>query len=391
VNPHDLPEPDATGAAHSRAVVEAVAARIERDGPLPLDRYLELVLYAPGLGYYAAGATKLGAAGDFVTAPELGDVFARCLRVPVAEALRALDGGDVLELGAGSGRMASDLLAGLAQLDALPARYRILEVSADLAERQRACIANDHPDLIDRVEWLTHAPEAPFRGVIVGNEVVDALPARRYRKVEEGTWCETRVGLADGALTWVEAAPETEAAAWLAGLEDELDHALPVGCHVERQAQLGAWARSVTGALERGRILLIDYGHPRATHYAPGRSDGTLVCHYRHRAHGDPFWYPGLNDVSVHVEFTALAEAFDAAGLEVDGLTTQAQFLIGCGLGSVVGEATEDITQERVSVVQQVRHLADPGEMGERFLVLTAHRDLPGPGPGFQRNRLDWL
>jgi SAM-dependent MidA family methyltransferase len=387
-----LPDPAPEARTISDQLRERIVAEIERDGPISFERYMELALYQPGLGYYSAGAEKFGAGGDFVTAPELGDVFARCLAVPVADTLSQLGGaGELLELGAGSGQLACDLMLALDEKGVLPQRYRILELSADLRQRQQAAVVAQIPQFLDRFQWLEQAPDEPFDGVILGNEVVDALPARRFIK-RQPVWCELRVGLQADQLVFVEAsAREEHRDSWMR-LERELTGQLAEGYISEFQPQLAAWVKSVSAKLIKGRVLLIDYGYPRREYYHPDRTEGTLLCHYRHHVHHDPFWYPGLNDLSVNVEFTALAEALADAGFEVDGLTSQVQFLIGCGLGQVVGEATEAVTQERINLVHQVQLLTQPAEMGERMLVLTGARGVDGPAPGFTvENRLDRL
>lgn len=371
-----LPPPSPDTLAHSERLLALIRREIEAAGGwLDFARYMDLALYAPGLGYYSAGARKFGAAGDFVTAPELSPLFARCLARQCAQVL-VETGGDILELGAGSGMMAADLLAELAALDTLPDRYRILDLSAELRHRQRETLAARVPELLDRVEWLDRLPLG-LRGVIVGNEVVDALPIVRVEIIERGlrplgvVW---RSGLAPALGP---ADPSLDD--WLAALENRLDWSLPVGYVTEFNPRLGGWVQGLADALERGLLLLIDYGYPRREYYHPERATGTLLCHYRHRVHDEPFLHPGLQDITASVDFSALADAGLDAGLALAGYTTQSWFLFGCGLEQLVARAETSDTRERLLLARQVRRLTLPGEMGDRFQVMgfTRHLDLP--------------
>lgn len=374
---------------HSDRLLVLIRREIETaDGWLGFERYMDLALYAPGMGYYSAGARKFGAAGDFVTAPELSPLFARCLARQCAQVLAAT-GGDILELGAGTGVMAADLLTELAALDALPPRYRILDLSAELRRRQHDTLAARVPGLLDRIEWLERLPEG-LRGVILGNEVVDALPVARLEITECGprplgvVWHDglaPAFGQADPALT-----------DWLADLEKQLGWSLPIGYVTEFNPRLGDWLQGLADALERGLMLLIDYGYPRREYYHPERAAGTLLCHYRHRVHDDPFRYPGLQDITASVDFSALADAGMDAGLTLAGYTTQTWFLFGCGLERIVAQAETTDTRERLLLARQLRRLTLPGEMGERFQVMGFTRDLELPLCGFvlrdERQRL---
>ena len=360
-------------AAHGAQVEARLRAEIARAGGwIGFARYMELALYAPGLGYYSAGASKLGAAGDFVTAPELAPLFGRCLAVQCGEVLGTLGGGDLLELGAGSGAMAATLLAELARRDALPRRYRILDVSADLRERQHATIAAAVPGLADRVEWLDRPP-GDFTGVIVANEVLDALPVERF-VVRGGEVASLGVAVREGRLAWCEGPASERLVQAVRHIERGTGAAWPEGYVSEVNLALGPWFGAIGVALARGVMLFVDYGLPRREYYSPERSEGTLLCHFRHRFHEDPFARPGLQDITAWVDFTAVAEAGLAAGLDLAGYTTQAHFLLGSGLDGFLAEAAGLGVVPRAQLSRQAMLLTLPGEMGERFKVVALSR-----------------
>jgi SAM-dependent MidA family methyltransferase len=376
--PLSLPEPDADALAHSERLRKAIVDEVRASGgAIPFSRYMELALYAPGLGYYSAGATKFGAAGDFVTAPELGPLFARSVASAIARVLAECgERGEVLELGGGSGAFAADALLALAARDALPARYRILEPSADLRQRQQAHLRERlGPALLTRVEWLDGLPEATWCGVLFANEVLDALPTTRFCVGTEEL-LEESVGVdADDALIRLDRPADMLLLQAVKRIERALGQPLPIGYRSELLVQLPWWLQAVGGSLQQGLMLFLDYGYPRAEFYLPQRSDGTLVCHYRHRAHGEPLWYPGLSDITAFVDFTAVAEAGLGAGFELAGFSSQAGFLLGCGLLDQLAEVQasgDAVTAARA--VEQVRRLLMPGEMGERFKAIGLQR-----------------
>jgi SAM-dependent MidA family methyltransferase len=373
-----LPEPSAEARAHSAAVTAHLRAEIAAAGGwIDFARYMALVLYAPGLGYYSAGTRKFGAAGDFVTAPELTPLFAQALAAPVAAVLAETDG-DILELGAGSGRLAVDLLAALAEGDALPQRYRILEISPELQARQRERIAAEAPDWLDRVEWLERLP-AQFTGVAIGNEVLDAVPVHRVRWTAAGLF-ERGVAVEGDAFVWHDRP-------LAAGPLYEVARALPVtGEDYLSEISLAGpgLVRSLGAALQHGALLFIDYGFPRAEFYHPQRGAGTLMSHYRHHAFDDPFFLPGLTDLTAHVDFTAIADAALDAGLDVLGYTGQAQFLLNAGLLDRLARlGPGSAAYLRASAA--VNLLLSPAEMGELIKVIACGRGLRGGLPGFQR------
>ena len=378
--PLDLVPLSADEAAHEVRVVEAVhAALAAAGGWLSFAAYMDLVLYAPGLGYYAAGAHKLGAGGDFVTAPELSPVFARCLATQCAQVLAGLGGGEILEIGAGSGALAADVLQALAGSAALPVRYRILETSPDLRARQAARLAALPDGLAGRVEWLDAVPPTPFEGVILANEVLDALPVERVRVLAEGV---EELGVAATAAGFALVA--RPASHELTRAVAELGVALPAGYVSEACLRLGAWLESVTAPLARGAALFIDYGFARRAYYAPDRDGGTFACFHRHRRHEDPFVNVGLQDLTAWVDFTRVAEAALACGLEIGGYTTQANFLLGTGFERHLGayRATLDAQSEPL-VARRAMQLVLPPGMGERFKAVALVRDYDGPLAGF--------
>jgi SAM-dependent MidA family methyltransferase len=370
-----LPGPSQDARRHSDRLCAAIRGEIDRAGGwIGFARFMELALYAPGQGYYVAGAAKLGGEGDFVTSPEISPVFARALAQQIAELLE-LSGGDVLELGAGSGILAADLLLELRSLGRLPRRYQILEVSPQLARRQQSTIAQRMPELACRMEWLTALPEN-FEGVVFANEVLDALPVHLVVWLEDGIY-ERGVGWNE-AFVWLERPLPPGAlrdAAEATGVEaqyiSEISLAVP------------ALVRTLSEALRRGALLLIDYGFGRREYYHPQRTRGTLMCHYRHRAHDDPFFLPGLQDLTAHVDFTAVAEAGIGGGLKLLGYTTQAQFLINCGIAQLLDRYPPDAAASRFALTAGVQKLLSPAEMGEVFKVIALGRGIEAPLTGF--------
>ncbi|MFW5452228.1 class I SAM-dependent methyltransferase [Thioalkalivibrio sulfidiphilus] len=378
-----LPEPDEAARQASEALTARLRDEIEAAGGfLPFRRYMELALYAPGLGYYAAGSHKLGAGGDFTTAPETSPLFARCLARQVAQVLEELGGGQVLEFGAGTGALAVEMLRALAALDRLPEQYLILELSPDLRERQQAAVADLPEALAARVCWLDALPPRGFRGVMLGNEVLDAMPVEVFTWTGESV-LQRGVAWEGGRFVWAERPAEPGLGAAVQRLQAETGSAWPPGYTSEYSPGLAPWVASLAEVLAAGLILLIDYGYPRAEYYSPERSRGTLMGYYRHRALDDPFFLPGLADLTAHVDFTAVAEAGVGAGLDVLGYTTQAWFLIGAGLDQVFQESASDDPREQLALAGQVRQLTLPGEMGERFQVIGLGRGIEGPLVGF--------
>lgn len=326
-------------------------------GWISFARYMQLALHEPGLGYYASGARKFGAAGDFVTAPELGSLFGRTLARQLVEI-----GGPVLELGAGSGALAETLLR---QADF---EYRILETSAELRQRQQRRLGA-------RVEWLERLPER-IRGVVIANEVADAMPVQAVAWRAQGI-LERGVGLAERGLAW----RERPATGELLREAQKIDVPVPYESEIGLAAR--AWMGTLCERLDHGVLIVTDYGFPRHEYYHPQRSSGTLMCHHRHRAHADPLLHPGEEDITAHVDFSALAEAALAAGAEMLGYATQAQFLVNCGITEVLGEANAANALHYAPIAAEAQRLLSPAEMGELFKVLAVGRGVKQPLTGF--------
>lgn len=380
--PIGLPEPDTAATAHSGELVAIISDEIHvAGGSIGFDRFMQLALYHPHYGYYRTGATKIGAGGDFVTAPSVSPLFSQCLARQCAALLAALSAKEILEFGAGNGVMAADLLATLEGLGELPQRYYILELSAHLRQSQRETLRARAPHLFARVHWLDSLAEVRLSGVVLANEVLDAMPVRCFKVGAKGM-LERRVGVGpSGRLEWVDAPADAYLQTRLDQISRGLAHALPVGYCSEINVQHAAWIRSLAQQLQQAVVLIIDYGYPRREYYHPERQCGTLLCHYRHRAHDNPFFYPGLQDISANVDFSAIAEAADAAGLATLGYTSQAQFLLANGLDQLYAEARD--TPQRLRYAQHIKRLTLPAEMGERFQVMALGKAYPHALRGF--------
>ena len=377
MRPDRLPVPQSDALDASGALVDLIRREIAAHGDwIGFARYMELALYAPGLGYYAGGAAKLGAAGDFVTAPQLGPLFARTLACQVAEILASLpaDARCVLEFGAGSGALAADLLDALEARGSAPVQYLILEPSPELRARQRERLGA-------RVRWIDRLPET-FSGVALANEVLDAMPVHALAWTPAGI-LERGVAINDGALAWTDrpAAGAVLEAARSIGIE------LPPSGRYESELGLVAmaWMRSLVERLQAGAILAIDYGFTQREYYHPQRSMGTLMCHYRHRAHGDVFLHPGLQDLTAHLDFSALAQAAADGGLETLGYATQAGFLVNCGITDELARADPGDAKRYAPLAAQAQQLLSPAEMGELFKVLAVGKAVATPLCGFAR------
>ncbi len=373
-----LPTPSAEALAHSEKLVALIRAEIGANaGWISFARYMELALYAPGLGYYTAGARKLGREGDFTTAPEMTPLYGQTLARQVAELL-ASGFDQILEIGAGSGALAASLLLELERLQRLPRDYYILEVSPDLRERERDLLAQKVPHLLERVTWLNRLPTL-YQGLIIANEVLDAMPVHILRAGAAGAAGveEAGVTLQDAGFAWAwrPAAAELRAAA--AALR------LPQGYQSEIQLVACAFVRTLAQSMARGVILLVDYGFPAHEYYHAERSEGTLMCHYRHRAHADPFFLPGLQDITSHIDFSAVARAGAEAGLELLGYTGQAQFLINCGITDIMLRTPPENTAAYLPQAAAAQQLLSPAEMGELFKVIAFGKDYAAPLVGF--------
>jgi SAM-dependent MidA family methyltransferase len=368
-----MPAPDPEAFAHSQRVRTLVIERIAAcNGFMSFADYMDAVLYTPGLGYYSSGTRKFGATGDFVTAPELGPVFASCLARLAGAALRQLGGGAIIEVGGGSGALAADLL--LALRDAPPDRYLLLEVSGELRERQRLTLEARVPDQLHRVSWLDALPAEPLAGVLLANEVLDALPVERFR-IRDGAPRQMGVGLAGGNLRWAERPAPAALVTAVATLETALGHSLPEGYTTEIGLRHTAWLQSLLGVLGEGLALFLDYGGTRREIYHGDRRDGTLVGYYRHRQLADPFFLPGLLDLTAWVDFSSAAEGAKRSGFDVAVYATQAHMLLASGVLEDTRQGAGAADPVHWHEVQQIRRLLLPGEMGERFKLLALTRD----------------
>jgi SAM-dependent MidA family methyltransferase len=377
----DIPPPSPGALELSAELTRVIRAEMRSAGGwLDFSRYMELALYAPGLGYYSAGSTKLGPSGDFVTAPELSSLLARALARTLRAELGGIAAPVILELGAGSGALAAQILDALADLRPT---YLILEPSADLRERQARSLAR----FAGRVSWLDRLPARPNAHAVVANEVLDALPVWRFAKWSERIVPLGAVEQGDG-FAWGDGPERDELTAAVGALERAVGAPLPDGYESEIALQLPAWLASVAAVIDVGCMLLVDYGLVRREYYHPQRSSGTLICHYRHRAHADPFLYPGLQDLSAWVDFSACADAARAAGLDVAGFTTQAQFL----LATLAAEPpTAGVDAAALRERSALKTLLLPGEMGERFKVLLLRKGSASNGTLPGRDLRGWL
>jgi len=382
-----LPKPSDSALQHSQAVKKTIQNEIKAAGGwISFANYMQLALYAPSLGYYSSGSSKLGSAGDFVTAPEISSLFGRTLAQQAMQTLKQTEQADILEFGAGSGKLALDLLLELEKLGCLPRNYFILEVSAELRQRQQALFKNNAPHLIPLLHWLDQLP-TKFNGLMLANEVLDAMPVHLVvwlgnQLLERGVtykndtfiWKERR--LHNGALF--------EAAAGLSAQvnvnKDRNNRYIS-----EINLAIPSFISSMANILQHGLILLIDYGFGCKEYYHPQRNQGTLMCHYRHHAHDDPFYLPGLQDITSHVDFSAAMEAAENTDLELLGYTTQAHFLINCGITEILAQTPAELVGEYLPLSNQLQKLVSPAEMGELFKVIAFGKNICQPLVGFTR------
>jgi len=373
-----LPQPDPHSAAHSAQCASYIRERIlDAGGSISFAEFMHYALYAPGLGYYSAGARKFGADGDFVTAPEISTMFGNVLARQCAGIVRHIGDASLLEFGAGSGKLAVDLLRALSRHDALPREYRIVEVSADLRERQQSLLRDEVPEFVDRIVWLDRMPDN-HRGVIIANEVLDALPVERFLRKNDGVR-QLRVTIEGDEFVFVdEPAPDVLVKA-VDAIEQDIGATLPENYISEVSLSAPAWVRDMAATLEQGIALLFDYGISRREYYARDRNEGWLRCHFRHRVHSDPLILPGVQDLTAWVDFTAVASAAVDAGLEVAGYVSQSQFLLGGGLDQELRDIAGLPLKSQLEMSGQIKMLTLPGEMGENVKCIGLVRDtIPG-------------
>lgn len=379
-----LPPPGPDALAHSEQLRQLILQDIAvQDGWIPFSRFMELALYAPGLGYYTAGARKFGSEGDFVTAPEISPLFGRVVARQAAEVM-SLSAPVITELGAGSGRLAVDILLELEQLGQLPEQYRILDLSADLRERQRALLQQRVPHLLPRVSWLDTLPDS-IEGMVLGNEVLDAMPVHLVRW-EKDDVLERGVAAEGASFSWRDRPMQNP------GLEDAARRILvPEEYQSEISLSARGLVRSLCERLRAGVILFVDYGFGAREYYHPQRSQGTLMCHYRHHAHDDPFFLVGLQDITAHVDFTAIMDSASEGGAVLLGYTTQAHFLINGGILALLQETSPENARAYLPLAAQMQTLSSPAEMGELFKVIAVGKGIAAPLCGFSRGDLSRL
>ena len=377
-----LPEPSADAQAASRQLCQRIVEEIQQnEGWISFARYMELALYTPGLGYYSGGAQKFGEAGDFITAPEISPLFAHTLATPAAQVM-AQTAAQILEVGAGNGLLAAELLLELERRQQLPERYFILELSGELRARQQATLQHNAAHLLERVGWLDTLPEQ-FSGLVLANELLDAMPVALVVWADTDTLLERGVAL-DENLQFCWQDRPVSAALQAAAAPLEIIGPFPYVSEISLAAP--AWVAEWGQRLEAGALLLIDYGYSRQEYYLPQRSAGTLMCHYRHHAHENPLWWPGLNDITAHVDFSAAADAGFAAGLDVLGFISQGQFLLNCGITELLSGQAEQLDTRSAAYLKLARNVEKlilPHQMGERFKVLALGRGLSDLPAGF--------
>jgi len=376
----ELPLPDVDAIAHSNRLAERIITRIEQgNGVIGFDEYMQAVLYEPGLGYYSAGSTKFGAAGDFVTAPEISALFGSCLAAQCVNLFEQGCAPRLLEFGAGSGSLCAHILQSATQIE----RYYILDISAQLIARQRQYLAQQLPaELFHKIEWLEGLPET-FDGILLANEVLDAMPVHILLK--QHGWGELGVGYDGERFCWRAFSSDSPAVAEIERIESRLGE-LPDGYCSEVNLNYQPWLAALSQACRRAVVLIIDYGYEQAQYYHPERISGSLICHYRHRVHPDPLIYPGLQDVTAFVDFDALADAAEGNGFAIAGLVSQAEFLISNGLLEIAREQVEKAdTKECMAISQQVKTLTLPTEMGEIFKVLALQKNIDIKMPAMRR------
>ncbi len=378
----ELPAPGKLAQQHSEELISLIKKEIElNNGAISFQRYMELALYAPGLGYYAAGSTKLGESGDFITAPEISALFSQALAKAIVPALD--ESNIILEVGAGRGRMAADILLYLQQQNKLPDEYWILELSADLRERQKQTIAELVPELNDKVKWLDNLPQH-FSGVVLANELLDAMPVQLFQKNENDIYDVNVIWKDDSFAFRFDSSFDQRLTYRVKEIEAELQSEFNAGYVSEINFAAEDWLKSIAERLQKGIIVLVDYGFPRHEYYHAQRSQGTLMCHYQHRTHPDVFVYPGLQDITAHVDFTAMADAALESGLKVMGYTNQVSFLMGAGLIELAALEEEKELQQQMEIAAQIKKLTLPHEMGELFKVIGFSKNCDISLPAFE-------
>ena len=389
----DLPEPNEDERTYSQRLAALIDQEMQANGgKITFARFMHLALYTPDMGYYTGSSDIFGDSGDFVTAPELSPLFGRCVARQAQQILLQCEGGDILEFGAGSGKLALDMLTELEKLGSLPKRYFIVDISHRLRDRQHNRLLTALPHLVDRIHWLDEMPDN-FTGFVFGNEVPDAMPVHRVTFHHDKPHTESYVVLDEGRFQWHENAPSSdELAQAIDEIYQQFGAQMVDGYVTEINLQMRPWLQSLAGKLQKGAIVLVDYGYARRDFLQAERFEGTLMAHYKHRAHAHVLAWPGLQDLTAHVDFTAIADAAFNAGLDVLGYTNQTSFLSGCGLESMLQELNPSDTQNFILAIQPIKRLIMPTEMGDLFKAISLSKNIDPPLIGFsmmdQRNRL---
>jgi SAM-dependent MidA family methyltransferase len=391
LSPGELPIPERDETERSAKLRARIATRCaDAGGEVSFAEYMQMALYEPGLGYYSGGLRKFGAQGDFITAPEISPLFSQCLALQIIETVAGMDNFTVLEFGAGSGVMAADILLELERQASLPDAYLVMELSAELRTRQCEMIQSRAPHLLARVQWLDRLPEK-FCGIVLANEVLDAMPVECFRR-SVGSVEQMVVGCEKGGLYHDYRRADAELMQALADIEERRGSRLAAGYCSELNLNIRPWIAALFDCIARGVVLLIDYGYGVKEYYLDERTRGTLMCHYRQRAHPDPFWYPGIQDITCYVDFSAVAHAAVDTGFELLGYTTQASFLLGGGLADLYQQQVTDDVKTQVKLAQQIKTLTLPAQMGERFKVMGLAKNILPAAGGFMlqdhRNKL---
>jgi len=379
---YDLPLPSDEELKRSAHLSSIIQALIQQEGGyIPFSRFMEMALYHPDCGYYQSNGLELGRKGDFTTAPEISPLFAHCIARQTADIFSHLPEKNWLELGAGSGRFAADLLDKLKQLDCLPDSYFIYEISKSLQKKQQKLLCKRHPDYIERIFWLDKLPDH-FSGIIFGNEILDALPVHCFEVKGEDIQ-ERCVSWEQNGFQW-RSAPPCSAKLAEAGRELIVEYQLNTGYVSEINLNMSSLLASLSHMLNHGLILLADYGYGQTEYYHPQRSMGTMCCFYRHQRSNNPLGMPGLQDITAHVDFTRAAETAAASGCQLLGYTTQAAFLLSCGLLDLAAEQEKTLDlPEQFTLHQAIKTLTLPTEMGERIKIMGLGKDIDFPLKGF--------
>ncbi len=375
-----LPQPDQSALSHSERFVQYLKERIQKNGAIPFKEYMQEALFAPGLGYYVSGAHKIGRGGDFTTAPEISELFGACIAQQILQIQQQANTQSILEFGPGTGRLAISILKALAKQNALPETYYFLEVSPELRQRQQNVLAQAIPDYMSRCVWLDSSDDIHIAGVIIANEVLDAMPVHRFCWLDGLK--EYYVNWKNDQLAWELKSPSRALASAIKKMELDWSE----GYISEINLHLPGWFQMLNHVLQRGAVLVIDYGVPRHEYYHPDRRMGTLMCHYQHHAHSDPFYLPGIQDITAHVDFTAVAEAAFEAGFNVAGFTTQAHFLLNCGLIQQYEKLAQNDAVNQWRLAQEIKQLTLPSEMGEICKVIALTKGLDILLQGFKLN-----